>query len=494
GISREKAAEAVVKFPPLAGLSVRNNLKPKMEVLRRIGVLESNEMDSLIELATFNVEVIKVIDKTAVEKGVPLRDGKQIRSIAQKLNKILKQKTSKTATVLIKEDSANIDAVIKPELIQIMGVVTSPITDEAQAGDGDANTFSPSIKFKEEVMLAKKGIAQQFNVQKSDYDLVFESEDDLGEHDPFRDGPWEHLTRGPKDLWIHLHMRSSDKKGTKIQTNGVLFRIKKLSNNEVILDKPYIETKDIEAAGYVSFADFLENEWVTEQDIDVLISKAEKVVQRNIDYFLEYLGEDEIKHYLIKADQVDNIYTTAGMEEDYLSVYPGRMFFGSINEGKVVQFTFSEIKEPNYKITINSEGEIYPDLNQPIKLKSKKFRSIYLKESSSPISLTDEASTVSKPQEVGGIDFNPDLLDMQMDGQGIDFNIPINLENLNPNTIGGFTPVIYQIIPVTSFPALLGLVDDPAENEKADLRDEPLPIDKKERFSLSSPAQVSLLN
>ncbi|MCR4337525.1 MAG: hypothetical protein NUV91_06950, partial [Candidatus Omnitrophica bacterium] len=55
----------------------------------------------------------------------------------------------------------------------------------------------------------------------------------------------------------------------------------------------------------------------------------------------------------------------------------------------------------------------------------------------------------------GGIDFDPELLDLQTQGRGMDFTPmdPASLENL---TIDGFTPIILKITPVTSIPLLLG--------------------------------------
>lgn len=74
-------------------------------------------------------------------------------------------------------------------------------------------------------------------------------------------------------------------------------------------------------------------------------------------------------------------------------------------------------------------------------------------ESSSPV--VDEAS-------VGGIDLNPELFELKIQGQDLEFETPVDLENIDPATIRGLNPVIYQMIPIHSVPALLGAVNGDA--------------------------------
>lgn len=58
----------------------------------------------------------------------------------------------------------------------------------------------------------------------------------------------------------------------------------------------------------------------------------------------------------------------------------------------------------------------------------------------------------------GGIDFNPSNLDLQTQGHGSDFRIPsVDMEKLENMHIEGFTPIIFQIVPITNLPLLLGL-------------------------------------
>ena len=54
----------------------------------------------------------------------------------------------------------------------------------------------------------------------------------------------------------------------------------------------------------------------------------------------------------------------------------------------------------------------------------------------------------------GGIDFNPEMLDLETQGEGVDFNLPFDTQNLENISIDGFIPIIYSITPITSLPIL----------------------------------------
>ena len=77
----------------------------------------------------------------------------------------------------------------------------------------------------------------------------------------------------------------------------------------------------------------------------------------------------------------------------------------------------------------------------------------------------------------GGIDFNPNNLNIETQGKGIDYNAPIDpqlLESLTSSPIEGFSPVIFNITPILNLPALLGLQD---QDEKP-LQQSKLPIEE----------------
>lgn len=58
-------------------------------------------------------------------------------------------------------------------------------------------------------------------------------------------------------------------------------------------------------------------------------------------------------------------------------------------------------------------------------------------------------------QDLGGINLNPNMLELQTQGEGMDFDIPIDPQVIETIQIDGFSPVIFQIIP-TNLPLLIG--------------------------------------
>ncbi len=72
----------------------------------------------------------------------------------------------------------------------------------------------------------------------------------------------------------------------------------------------------------------------------------------------------------------------------------------------------------------------------------------------------DAASMAESPNEVGGIDLNPTGLDIKSHGNKVKFTTPPDLKYLETTPINGFTPVIYQMTPVTNIPLLLGIKEE----------------------------------
>lgn len=72
----------------------------------------------------------------------------------------------------------------------------------------------------------------------------------------------------------------------------------------------------------------------------------------------------------------------------------------------------------------------------------------------------DAAMVTAEPQknEVGGIDLNPNRLDIEKRGAGMNWNVPVDPQMLTPSAVEGFVPVIIQIAPA-NLPMLLGMVE-----------------------------------
>ncbi|MBP9854210.1 MAG: isocitrate lyase/phosphoenolpyruvate mutase family protein [Candidatus Omnitrophica bacterium] len=73
----------------------------------------------------------------------------------------------------------------------------------------------------------------------------------------------------------------------------------------------------------------------------------------------------------------------------------------------------------------------------------------------------DKAMTGQKPENTGGIDLNPALLDLQIkrDGSGVPLPMIQQPSDLMKN-IEGFIPVIINIVPVSNMPLILGFLDE----------------------------------
>ena len=67
----------------------------------------------------------------------------------------------------------------------------------------------------------------------------------------------------------------------------------------------------------------------------------------------------------------------------------------------------------------------------------------------------------------GGIDLNPNNLDLQTQGEGLKFNMSVESAELQNIDIDGFIPVIINIAPATNLLLHLGLVDKDKPNQDA---------------------------
>ena len=78
--------------------------------------------------------------------------------------------------------------------------------------------------------------------------------------------------------------------------------------------------------------------------------------------------------------------------------------------------------------------------------------------------LTLDARRKRQDVKNGGIDFNPENLNIDVEQNGEGFVMPAfdpaMLKGINPATIEGFVPVIINVAPVTNLPLLLGIVDE----------------------------------
>ncbi len=72
-----------------------------------------------------------------------------------------------------------------------------------------------------------------------------------------------------------------------------------------------------------------------------------------------------------------------------------------------------------------------------------------------------EAAAVKNTDVVGGINLNPDTIDLETRGESAEFEIPPGFEDLETVPLDGLSPDIFQIVPAPAgyLPALLGYSD-----------------------------------
>ena len=86
--------------------------------------------------------------------------------------------------------------------------------------------------------------------------------------------------------------------------------------------------------------------------------------------------------------------------------------------------------------------------------------------------------------EVGGINLNPALLDLQIKRDGNGVPLPLPMQPIESMHIEGFIPVIINITPVTNLLMLLGLGEDglPVDSADADISSMPMELGSVEKY------------
>jgi len=75
------------------------------------------------------------------------------------------------------------------------------------------------------------------------------------------------------------------------------------------------------------------------------------------------------------------------------------------------------------------------------------------------VTLSDKKilSNTEAPGNTGGIDFVKDNWELETKGEGIEFEIPAELQGIDFDSIQGFVPIIINIVPITNILSILGL-------------------------------------
>jgi len=133
---------------------------------------------------------------------------------------------------------------------------------------------------------------------------------------------------------------------------------------------------------------------------------------------------------------------------------------------------------------INSIDRIYPPETELNPLKGV----LIISDSEDSETAAGASSPIeSEDEPLGGIDLNPNNLDLQTQGEQFEFQLPAGAIDFQNIHIDGFTPVIINVAPLTNLPLLLGLVDEerPFESAQGDRSNDLSqlnPINRIERF------------
>ncbi len=120
GIGKENLVNAIVKFPSLTGFSVSENLKPKKDLLVKMGTQESEMINGLVSLAVMNVRLLQLIYNVAQSNGVEMSKN-LLKSAYDRLNKKVIILTGKNAVYWIKQHEEN-EGLIEPVVKEVLGI------------------------------------------------------------------------------------------------------------------------------------------------------------------------------------------------------------------------------------------------------------------------------------------------------------------------------------------------------------------------------------
>jgi len=180
---------------------------------------------------------------------------------------------------------------------------------------------------------------------------------------------------------------------------------------------------------------------------------------------LNFYNQQENERYVQRAEEVLASLETGGDITQPLAATLGELSKRKSLNVYVVGAHNVEARTALAKVLSKSQG-YYWEGNKAIPLGSGKDAAMLTKNKSE----SDNAAIT--PEEKGGIDFNPKNLNLETKGEGIDMpqiNFdPTQLEQMN---VDGFYPVIYNIVPVTNLPLLLGVAEEKEDKPTGEAQD-----------------------
>jgi len=152
-ISKSDLAQAIVKFPQLAGYSVSINLKPKLIILRNLGMNHNEELPALIKISTFSVNILNLMVEISRQERLELTNINQIINLYRNLNKKVKELKGQTAGILIRSNSSELMMTVKPVLKTLM---LNTLIPRAEARKVELKTVPQEVALPSVEILAKE--------------------------------------------------------------------------------------------------------------------------------------------------------------------------------------------------------------------------------------------------------------------------------------------------------------------------------------------------
>ena len=121
GVDKEALLEAIIKYPLLTSFSVKDNLVPKFNILKSIGVQPSKALNGLITLADKNLQLLLLIMTLSERNAIEISTVGYLGNAYKRLNKKVKSLTDQSATYWIKQHKDN-EVLLGSVVNEILGV------------------------------------------------------------------------------------------------------------------------------------------------------------------------------------------------------------------------------------------------------------------------------------------------------------------------------------------------------------------------------------
>ena len=217
----------------------------------------------------------------------------------------------------------------------------------------------------------------------------------------------------------------------------------------------------------------IDSMWKTKKVLEIKRYKLERMIKEKL---LEYLNNEQIQQSQGKENVVESLsFYKKGKMKKYR-----KRAEGALKDPKMLEALEGWRKSLDQIAGLSAMGNIFcvgfGERIYEVKNKIGKTKVFSLEEVKTKEILSGRISSRSSSQieekqskksqleaqpasATGGIDFNAENMNVTTRGDEINFNIPIDMQNIDFINFQGFVPIVVDIVPVTNFIGLLGLDD-----------------------------------